>query len=107
MTFLTFFYKAMESGMERVRGGKRKKIENLIIEAGYYKEYADNPYNKNLRIENRPKKIYIAKLAEAMKKEKTSFTASFRSPSGLSKKLATEILDHLKKNHNIKPTFRL
>jgi hypothetical protein len=97
----------MGAVVEKVRGGKRLKLEQIIIDAGYHKTYAKNTFNRNSRIEDKPKKVFIAKLARAMGLNSGSFTAAYTNKSGLSKKLAQQIIDFLKKNHNINPTFRL
>ena len=97
----------MGAVVEKVRGGKRLKLEQMIIDAGYHKTYAKNIFNRNNRIEDRPKKIFIAELARAMGINPGSFSSAYRNKSGLSKDFAQKIIDFLKKNHNINPTFRL
>lgn len=97
----------MGAVVEKVRGGKRLKLEQMIIDAGYYKTYAKNTFNRNNRIEDRPKKVFIAELARAMNLATGPFSTAYGSKNGLSKDFVQKIIDFLKKNHNINPTFRL
>lgn len=99
----------MGVAMERIRGGKRKKLEQLIIEAGYVKEYVeDSNFNKYLRADHDKVKIYIAKLARAMGHETNAFNNAYSHKSGISLDLAREILEFIKKNHlKINITLRL
>ena len=86
----------MGEGIERVRGGKRKKLEELIVDAGYFRDYVDaySPFTHHDK-----KRVFIAKLARAMNQDLNSFNTKFSNKKGISLSFAQDILEFLKKNH--------
>ena len=86
----------MGEGIARVRGGKRKKLEELIVEAGYFREYVDvySPFTHHDK-----KRVFIAKLARAMNQDLNAFNTKFSNKKGISLPFAQDILEFLKTNH--------
>lgn len=90
--------------IDRVRGTRRKKIENAIRQAGYERQYATKSYITRSRVNKIPE-LDVMKLAEAMgrkeKEQKRYFSQRLRNVNGIPLEFAEELIKFLKENHNI------
>lgn len=90
----------MSIRLDRVRGSRRKKIENAIVEAGYIYQYSTNDYQARLKVRQQPR-IDVAALADNMKLDKKTFSKNFNDKSGIRLDLAKHIINFLQDSHHI------
>lgn len=90
----------MSIRLDRVRGSRRKKIENAIVEAGYIYQYSTNDYQARLKVRQQPR-IDVAALADNMKLDRKTFSKNFNDKSGIRLDLAKHIINFLEDSHHI------
>lgn len=90
----------MSIRLDRVRGSRRKKIEQGVLDAGYIFQYSSNSYLENLRI-NKSQRVDIARLADNMKIDRKSMSKNFNDRNGIRLDLAKDIINFLHVNHDI------
>lgn len=90
--------------IDRVRGSRRKKIEEAVKQAGYIRSYSTNARTKIYRINQEPD-FDLTKLAGEMGisdiEDKKIFCKKFRDKKGISLDLAKKIIKFLQDTHNI------
>ena len=90
----------MTKRLERVRGSRRKKIEQAIIDAGYIYHYSTQNYEHRLKVSKGPR-IDIVRLANDMKINRPSFTRNFTNKEGMPLYFAKDIISFLNDSYNI------